>query len=36
MTAMTKEQLALRKRFYEDFGFYSKHALKVRTEPPPN
>ena len=32
MTAMTKEQLALRKRFYEDFGFYSKHALKVRTK----
>jgi hypothetical protein len=28
----TKEQKALRKRFYEDFGFYSKHALKVRTK----
>lgn len=32
MTVTTKEQLALRKRFFEDFGFYSKHALKVRTK----
>jgi hypothetical protein len=30
--AMTKEQIALRKRFYDDFGFYSKHALKVRSK----
>lgn len=29
---MTKEHLALRRRLYEDFGFYSKHALKVRTK----
>lgn len=32
MTEMTKEQIALRKRFYSDFAFYSKHALKVRTK----
>lgn len=29
---MTKEQIKLRKRFYEDFEFYSKHCLKVRTK----
>jgi hypothetical protein len=28
----TKEQVALRKRFFSDFSFYSKHALKVRTK----
>lgn len=31
-TAMTKEQIALRKRFFEDFTFYAKHALKVRSK----
>jgi hypothetical protein len=29
---MTKEKLALRKRLYEDFDFYSKHCLKIRTK----
>jgi hypothetical protein len=28
----TKEQIKLRKRFYEDFTFYAKHALKVRSK----
>lgn len=32
MTKTTKEQLALRKRLFEDFGFYSRHALKVRAK----
>ena len=32
LTVTTKEQLKLRKRFYEDFAFYSKHALKVRAK----
>ena len=24
--------VAIRKRLYEDFGFYAKHALKIRTK----
>lgn len=32
MTATDQEQLALRKRFYDDFDFYSRWALKVRTK----
>lgn len=32
MTEQTPELLALRKRFFDDFGFYSKHALKVRSK----
>src|SRR5687768_1979831 len=31
-TAMTKEQLKLRRRFFDDFDFYAKHALKVRSK----
>lgn len=27
-----QEKAALRKRFYEDFDFYARHALKVRTK----
>jgi hypothetical protein len=30
--ATPQEKAALRKRFYEDFDFYSKHALKIRTK----
>lgn len=29
---MTPEQLRARKRLYEDFEFYAKHALKIRTK----
>ena len=32
MPVQTKEQIALRKRFFSDFNFYSKHALKVRSK----
>jgi hypothetical protein len=32
MPMKTKEQIKLRKRFYEDFTFYAKHALKVRSK----
>jgi hypothetical protein len=32
MTQQTKEQIALRKRFFSDFTFYAKHALKVRSK----
>jgi len=30
--ATTQEKAALRKRLFEDFTFYSKHALRVRTK----
>jgi hypothetical protein len=29
---MTPEQLATRKRLYDDFAFYSKHCVKIRTK----
>jgi hypothetical protein len=31
-TQKTKEQIALRRRFLNDFTFYAKHALKVRSK----
>jgi hypothetical protein len=30
--ATPQEKAALRRRFYEDFDFYSKHSLKIRTK----
>ena len=30
---MTPEQLAVRKRLFDDFNYYAQHALKVRTKP---
>jgi len=30
--ATEQEKIALRRRFYEDFDFYSRHALKVRAK----
>jgi hypothetical protein len=33
---MTPEMMAVRKRLYEDFPYYAKSALKIRTKPDAN
>jgi hypothetical protein len=32
LTVMTPEQLAARKKLYDDFAFYAKHCVKIRTK----